>query len=211
MNWTFSQWKHWANGKFPGAGDQFITWVQNNNNVPPPYILTLSSNSFGPTGFGKHNMAADWFAAWMLLGQVGPGIGKALKIGIVGSGKDIQKELKGTAIGTGNNPIGAVEKHLSGLEAIGHFFDNLSQREFWIRIAEVGLGAALIIIGVAAIAPNTKAGKTAGKIVGSTFGLAPGVGIATKSVSKAVKSVPKPAPKPAVKPAVKPELSVWER
>jgi hypothetical protein len=45
-------------------------------------------------------------------------------------------------LGTGSVP------GLKGLAAIGHFFSNLSQRGFWVRIAKVGIGAVMIIIGL---------------------------------------------------------------
>ena len=43
---------------------------------------------------------------------------------------------------------GTFPNPLSGLSSIGHFFDNLTQRQFWVRIAEVTLGGLLIAIAL---------------------------------------------------------------
>ena len=155
---TFAQIRDWANTTSPGAGDQFISWVQAENNVPPPFIFSISSNTFGPTGFGTSDRAVDWFAAWLTFGSVGPGIARALQLGISGAGKDIPKLLKGVASGIGQIP-GAPQ--LGGLSAIGDFFSKLGQANTWIRVAEVLLGLGLIIVGMAKLGSGTAAGKAA--------------------------------------------------
>ena len=53
---------------------------------------------------------------------------------------------------------------LHGIEAIGNFFNKLGQAATWKRIAEVLLGAALVIIGIAKLAGGTPAGKAAAGI-----------------------------------------------
>lgn len=58
--------------------------------------------------------------------------------------------------GQPNNP-------LSGLAAIGDFFSRLTQASTWIRVAEVLLGAGLIIVGLAKLASGTPVGKAAVK------------------------------------------------
>jgi hypothetical protein len=53
---------------------------------------------------------------------------------------------------------------LAGVAAIGDFFQRLTQAHTWVRIGEVVLGLALFVVGLAAVAGHTKAGKTATKI-----------------------------------------------
>ena len=50
---------------------------------------------------------------------------------------------------------------LTGLAAIGDFFQRLSQANTWIRVGEVLLGLALIIIGLAKLAEGTPLGHAA--------------------------------------------------
>jgi hypothetical protein len=50
---------------------------------------------------------------------------------------------------------------LSGIAAVGDFFGRLSQANTWIRVAEVLLGAALLIIGLAKLASGTQVGHAA--------------------------------------------------
>jgi hypothetical protein len=50
---------------------------------------------------------------------------------------------------------------LTGLAAIGDFFQRITQANTWIRIAEVVLGFGLIVVGLAQLASGTAAGKTA--------------------------------------------------
>jgi hypothetical protein len=51
---------------------------------------------------------------------------------------------------------------LAGLANIGAFFDKLGEASTWIRVAEVLLGAALILTGVAKLISGTPVGKIAG-------------------------------------------------
>lgn len=59
---------------------------------------------------------------------------------------------------------------LQGVQAIGDFFQRLSQASTWIRVAEVVLGAALIIVGLAHITQAGKLARQAAK-VGAKAGL----------------------------------------
>jgi len=52
---------------------------------------------------------------------------------------------------------------LGGLASIGAFFDKLSEANTWIRVGEVLLGLALIIVGTAKLFANTSVGKAATK------------------------------------------------
>jgi hypothetical protein len=82
-------------------------------------------------------------------------------------------EAKGIAAGIGatgaNNPGGAgatptpttLGNPLSGIAAVGDFFQRLTQGATWIRVGEVLLGVALIIVGIAKLAIDTPAGKAA--------------------------------------------------
>jgi len=58
---------------------------------------------------------------------------------------------------------GSVPNPLAGLAAIGDFFQRLTQAGTWIRVGQVLLGAALIIIGLARLGSGTAAGKAAMK------------------------------------------------
>lgn len=48
---------------------------------------------------------------------------------------------------------------LSGVDAIGHFFANLTDRATVIRIAEVLLGMGLLLVGGLALVKDTSAGQ----------------------------------------------------
>jgi hypothetical protein len=53
---------------------------------------------------------------------------------------------------------------LGGIAAIGQFFDRLTEGNTWVRIGEVVLGLALIIVGTAKLFSTTAVGKTAAKV-----------------------------------------------
>jgi hypothetical protein len=159
MAWTFQEIVNWQNQQDPGSGDQFLEWVRTHNTVPAPYVLDVNSNTFGPGGLGANNHALNWYAAWILLGNVGPGIGKAIGTGINKVGQQIPKSiLPGVAAGIGSVP-GA--HALSGLDAIGNFFSQLGQANTWIRVAEFVIGAGLIIVSIAKLSSGTAVGKAA--------------------------------------------------
>lgn len=50
---------------------------------------------------------------------------------------------------------------LTGLAAIGGFFSKLGQANTWLRVAEVLLGAGIIIVALARLAGDTPAGRAA--------------------------------------------------
>lgn len=52
-----------------------------------------------------------------------------------------------------NEASGNIPNPLSGIAAIGAFFNKLGQAALWLRIAEVALGLALVAVGVAKIVP----------------------------------------------------------
>jgi hypothetical protein len=56
--------------------------------------------------------------------------------------------------------------HTAGSVASGQFLSNLTQRSFIVRVVEVVLGSALIIVGVAKLVPNTEVGKQAANLAG---------------------------------------------
>jgi hypothetical protein len=58
----------------------------------------------------------------------------------------------------------AVGNPLSGLAAIGNFFNLLTQRQTLIRIAEGVIGLGLIVVGLAKLAEGTPIGKAAGTV-----------------------------------------------
>lgn len=52
---------------------------------------------------------------------------------------------------------------LGGIASIGQFFDRLTEGNTWIRVGEVLLGLALVVVGTAKLFGNTAVGKTATK------------------------------------------------
>ncbi len=48
---------------------------------------------------------------------------------------------------------------LGGIDAVGHFFANLTDRQTVVRVAEVTLGMLLLLIGAAALVKDTPMGK----------------------------------------------------
>lgn len=161
-NSTFGQVVDWINYKAPGYGQVFIDWVQKNAKITPPEsdTIDLSSRTFGtpkPPPSPPGNTAVDWFAAWLLLGNVGPGIGKAIQIGVGSLGQLAEQGLTGTAKGVGQvTPQATFSNFLSGIE----------QGATWVRVVEVILGIGLLIVGVAALNAgpvSAAAGKIASK------------------------------------------------
>lgn len=58
----------------------------------------------------------------------------------------------------------AANSNLGGLASIGQFFDRLSEASTWIRVGEVLLGLALVIVGAAKLFSNTSVGRAAEKV-----------------------------------------------
>ena len=93
------------------------------------------------------------------------------------SKKDAENAWKDGSInqhaGTGGpaNPSGQAPNPLSGLQAIGAFFSDLSQASTWIRVAEVLAGLILIAVGVARITHAVPVATKVARAVG-TKGLA---------------------------------------
>jgi len=70
------------------------------------------------------------------------------------------RQIAQLALGTGR-PAPSGAQQLLGVNAIGDFFSRLSQASTWIRVTEVVLGAALLLIGLAKLAAGTSIGKAA--------------------------------------------------
>jgi hypothetical protein len=79
----------------------------------------------------------------------------------------VRAGIAGALIGAGGqSPAAAVANSsttLTGLAAIGDFFQRLTQGATWIRIAEGILGLGLIIVGLAKLASGTAVGKAAAR------------------------------------------------
>lgn len=75
----------------------------------------------------------------------------------------------GTGVVVGDKPPPGTGGLLTGINAIGDFFQRLGQANTWIRVGEVVLGVALLSVGFAKITGTTPivetALKTAGKVV----------------------------------------------
>lgn len=79
--------------------------------------------------------------------------------------KGITAAVTGTATATAEagQATAAGFSEFSGLAAIGDFFSRLTQASTWIRVAEVLLGAGLIIVAIAKLASDTPIGHAAAK------------------------------------------------
>ncbi len=65
-------------------------------------------------------------------------------------------------LGTGGGSIS------NPLASLGKFFGALGQASTWTRVAEVLIGAALIIVGLARLGGNSQIVRTAGKVAATT-------------------------------------------
>jgi hypothetical protein len=80
--------------------------------------------------------------------------------------QDVKSAAEGALAGaTGTTSLPNPGSILGGLGDIGHFFDLLASGALWIRVAEVILGAGLIIVGLATLVsgPAGRAATRAGK------------------------------------------------
>lgn len=127
------------------------------------------------------------FRAWYTLAwKADPNLTPDQAVGIWYSGSTLQEGVGGAATLLGQVPqaattaltntsavkaVDAVSNPLDWLSNIADFFSRLSQANTWIRIAEFGLGGALILVGVAHMAKGTQVGQTAAKVA-KTAGLA---------------------------------------
>jgi hypothetical protein len=67
--------------------------------------------------------------------------------------------VPGTIGGTPVNPLG-------GINAIGDFFNRLTQANTWVRVGEVLAGVMLVYLGLSATMRGTEAGRAVGKVTG---------------------------------------------
>lgn len=72
-------------------------------------------------------------------------------------------QVPGAAAKGAANAVSTLTSPLSGIAAIGDFFQRLTQASTWIRAAEVLLGLGLIIVGLAELAKGTSVGRAAAK------------------------------------------------
>lgn len=157
---TFAQWVAWLDYRKLGLGEQFISWIQANSTTGQQ--VDLNSTTYGPP---PHNTAASWVGVWLADAEIGPELGKVIAGGITATANKIPGALQGAAQGIGQVP-GA--KALSGLDAIGSFFSELGQANTWIRVAEVLLGLALIIVGLSKLTGAGQIARQAAKVAAKT-------------------------------------------
>lgn len=62
---------------------------------------------------------------------------------------DAQHWIDSSPTGKKTKPTHPLGNPLSGLEAVGNFFNELGQANVWIRVGEVVLGLILITVGIA--------------------------------------------------------------
>ena len=124
-------------GTYKGSYKQYdgLTWD----------ALYLEIANIVPTA-DPHKLANAVFSLEVTqkLGQdiSGPTLGKFLTT----AGKAIPQGLKDTR---GLSAVSDIPDPLSGVDAIGHFFNNLGNANTWIRVAKVTIGGALLIVGIA--------------------------------------------------------------
>lgn len=87
------------------------------------------------------------------------GLDTAISEGIGGAGSAL-----GQAPGAVAEAASKLPDPLTGINAIGDFFQRLTQGNTWIRVAEFLLGLGLIVVGLAKLASGTAAGRTAAKV-----------------------------------------------
>lgn len=72
-------------------------------------------------------------------------------------------DITGNPAKDAGHAAAAAAGSVPGLSAIGDFFGRLAQASTWIRVAEVILGAGLIIVSLARLAAGTPVGQAAAK------------------------------------------------
>jgi hypothetical protein len=127
------------------------------------------------TGLVEHQNEAEY-----LLDQPGNALGSGLvNLGIpdsdtmaqaVAASQAYVKAHGGTTPTTSNatankNAESTIEGAIPGLSQVGDFFDALTQRNTWIRVAKILVGGVLVIIGLAHISGAGNAVATVAKKV----------------------------------------------
>lgn len=64
------------------------------------------------------------------------------------SGGQAIKDIIGAGVAVGLGDAAGISNPLTGLAAIGDFFQRLTQKSTWVRIAEVVLGLLLVVVGL---------------------------------------------------------------
>jgi hypothetical protein len=133
--------------------------------------ITAYAAQFDKSYPGKNAGAAytDYANAHPSLSPTQASSAFALEIALSGIDKAIASAVTGVGKLTGATPGGIVAgakavsqlNPLTGLDAIGNFFNKLGDASTWIRVAEVAVGLLLIAVGIAEL---TKAVPLATKI-----------------------------------------------
>lgn len=118
--------------------------------------LASEFSAFAETFHAQHPTATAQQALQAFLDTA---LGKALAKNIGGTGKLLGELPAAAAKGAEN----AYAK-LSPLAAVGDFLSRLTSANTWLRVAEVLLGTALIIVALAKLAGDTPIGRTAAKV-----------------------------------------------
>lgn len=128
-----------GNGRAPLIGtDKVVGPVSSNSALYQTYLAYVQAG----TAEGPYSTKAKADAALAKLGS-GPHV----------NGPQITNQ--GVSIG---NPFASLSK----------FFSALGQASTWTRVAEVLIGAALIIVGLARLGGNSQIVRTAGKVAATT-------------------------------------------
>lgn len=159
-NSDFAEFADWLDFYEPGLGEQFIAWVPAHSTTPDVPVQ-LHSATYGKP---PHNSAYSWFSVWFAQAEIGPAIGGTIAKGIGGISSKIPGALQAAGQGIGQVP---------GAKAIGQlslsdFLGRLSQASTWIRVGEVLLGLALIIVGLAKLTGTGEIAKQAAKVAAKT-------------------------------------------
>jgi hypothetical protein len=109
------------------------------------YSKVLETARKNPLGSGAHEGIEE------LQGPVGPGEGTEGS-----TGKAIEKGLEE---GPGGGIIKSAEEGLSGINAVGNFFNALGEAKTWLRLAEGLGGLVLIYLGLAELTKSHPVGN----------------------------------------------------
>lgn len=119
------------------------------------YPGTNAGNTF--LSIAQHNPNAsiqNVTAAVLLFLDLGQGVSKA--VGQATTGISDVANTTGQAVGT---------SPLTGINAVGDFFQRLSQSNTWVRVGEVAAGLLLLYVAVSAVTRNNEVVRTVKRVV----------------------------------------------
>lgn len=157
----------------PGPGGEKARQIQNvgtyiENNIQGQQGTQAASDYEAYAAAHSRYTAGQAFIAW-LFKKLGPALGATLGLSMAATGKAANQIASGTVSGldkTGQNRLDQALGHLeqavtspvdalTGINAIGDFFNRLTQSATWVRVGEVVAGGLLLYLGLkAVVAPS---------------------------------------------------------